>query len=379
LAPASAGCIAWLNGACIDADSDYFRYHASSGFGRLQSNGDDDAAAMMRLLQLEEHAASGLFSEMNPMVICLVVQAVSLALSMGLLVDPTPLMQRGALGVVLLFGGLCLFMRERWQIPQNNLLWLEAVLALVFVLIGSRRGGASVLVMWGGGAADFQQQHVPAPVVEELDRAFRGLISPGITTPMVSVAVLALGGESDAAGLLLAYGGMCGVSLLWLIEHQLLLGYACASYPPPSLLLAASSPHAAPKGCGDVASGEETPPLFGIALVTRLNAWLCITPALVRVGMRLDAIMARLPSGAPPAPATWIVGALVLVLCWLLLTMAYLSLGSFASSSFSFLGTDARGASIMWFGSALRVGGHSALQWVLLLLVSICSLHQLMI
>ncbi len=380
MAPASAGCVAWLNGGCVDADSDYFRYHVSSGTGELLAvlpPLPQQHKAGGALLRLEEHAASGLFSEMNPMVICLVVQAVSFALSLGLLNDNTLILQKCALGVVLLFAGLCLFMRERWQIPQNNLLWLECILALVFVIIGSRRSGALTLMGRGGGrsaqswttttttttaAATTSKgaDNMAVPMAEALDRAFRSLISPGITTPMVSVAILALAGESDATGLLLAYAGMCGVSVLWLIEHQLLM----------LSMMIGGAQRAGGAACA--AGVAEPPPLPEVARLIRLNAWLCLAPALVRLGMRLDAL-ARLPDGAQP-PAQWIVGALVLVLCWLLLTMVYLSLAGNPHRH-----SVERGSASAWFGSALHVGGHSALQWTLLLLVSICSLHPLVV
>jgi hypothetical protein len=38
-APANAGCVAWLNGGCIDEESDYYSYHASNGYGVLNGGG----------------------------------------------------------------------------------------------------------------------------------------------------------------------------------------------------------------------------------------------------------------------------------------------------------------------------------------------------
>jgi hypothetical protein len=372
-----------------------------------------------RSLKLEEHAASGLFSEMNPVIICLAVQAVSFALSLGTVSEPRTTTGRlighkCSLVIVLFFGCLLQIMRERWQIPQNNLLWIEAILVLVFVLIGTKHhtglaatwGNITLGALMGGNSdAGNDDQSLEA---EEEQRAFqkeivqtgRNLISPGITTPMLGVAVLAQGGESDASALLLSYVGMCCVSVLWVIEHRMLSagvpgssrftngvrslgnrrtglggGGAGACNTPRS----DASETAQTTVCTEGGKGESANAfLLDIAWVTRLNAWLCLTPVLLRLSMRLDAI-AHLPGGIQ-APAGWIVATLVIVLCWLILTTIGLTLASDPRyqtiDGYGMLSAAETPINAHWFPPGFAFVYYT-LYWAILLMVPICSLVEL--
>ncbi len=287
IAPATAGCLAWLRGACV----------ASSG--DKDDAVEEEAAyrywrALTGTLALDEQRATGLFSEMNPLVICLVVQAITTALDLGQQFGASMqtrwLLQRMGLAVLLFFACLLLFMQSRWRIPQNNLLWLEGMLALAFGVLGVKHR----LNFNEGTLTESQADNTDNNNEEDYNDAansssnYEALFAPAITTPMMGVAVLALAGLDDAAVLVLTYASLCGVSVLWLLERRMLL------------LLAAAH-----KQREDV---EHT------LKVLRLNMWLCITPFIIRASAQFYD-MGQLPSAVRPQ---WVIAALALTLVWFL-------------------------------------------------------------
>jgi hypothetical protein len=302
LAPShGSGCLAWLNGACVAVR----RLEEKNGESRPQ----DDWHALTGTLTLEEHTATGLFSEMNPLVVCLVVQAISTALSLGTQNGATTqtrwLLQKFGLGVLLFFAGLLLFMQHKWRIPANNLLWLEATLVVAFALLAMKhtfslnQDGASLAL---------------AEAEEEAWRAGRGLgacimadnydsiLAPAVTTPMLGVAVLSMAGQNDASVLLFTYATTCGVSLLWFVERHLL------ARARAQLQWRQTQPRQHEAG------GGLSLDLGHMSLVLRLNMWLCVTPFVIRAVAQLHDML-QLPSAVRPQ---WVVAALVVTVVWFL-------------------------------------------------------------
>ena len=69
-----------------------------------------------------------------------------------------------------------------------------------------------------------------------------------------------------------------------------------------------------------------------LAWVTRVNAWLCITPFITRGSMRLYALERLLPAEFQP-PAEWSVATLIVCMVWFLLVVLCFSLGATVAAS----------------------------------------------
>ena len=368
LVPAQAGCMAWLNGGCLGEDTDYFRYHYVKESGDVtttpttttttdthnsnNNNNNKKNNGIDPMIQLEEHV-------------------ITCALKLGTqqVVDMKSrwFFRKSGLGLLIFFGGLLLFMRDRWQIPQNNLIWLEAWLVVSFMLIGSnhRNGvrlwwGGMIRDMYSGSGGDHQHDDTDNNTAEggaiaatffgianaQLRNAKQGhqlfqmgeqqqdsadslafidmVISPAITTPMIGVTVLALSGENDAVSLSLTYIGLCCVSVLWVIEHMLMQS---------GIAQAARMECSSSSNSSSSVVGEQGMPMrmHPLAWVTRVNVWLCITPFITRGSMRLYALE-RLPAEFQ-SPAEWGVATLIVCMVWFLLVVICFSLGATVAAS----------------------------------------------
>ena len=140
--------------------------------------------------------------------------------------------------------------------------------------------GACVCVC---GAAEDEECLCP-PLTREA--VLQRLLGPAFATPLLGVAALAVAGETDATALVTAYAGLCGMGLHWLLDA-----------------------HAA-KACGCFAAHEEEGD-EARAWTTRLNAWLCLVPFLVRAAVRLQ--------HTTETCSSWATGALVVCVVWCVL------------------------------------------------------------
>ena len=160
LAPADAGCQAWIDGQCVAALED-LRWPALSGVS-----------------QLSEHKTRGLIADVNPAVLCLVVQTALAACF-------TPMFRRVRAAVLLGLAVLLLFQQVRWRLSFGGLLWCELMLMVTFFLTGTRRGYGAV-------------------------EGYRLL-----GMPMLMVATLAVAGENDASALVVVYLSLGAMMLSW--------------------------------------------------------------------------------------------------------------------------------------------------------------------
>ena len=220
--------------------------------------------------------ALGLFSEVNPAVLCLCAQALAVAFHLNAR-SPKPrwdsaeaeddeeeegtrqahwFLRKLSFGVLVCTAGLLLFMSERWRIPQNNLLLLELLLAVAFFFTGSN--------------------HHPHP--HEMREA---MLSAAFVLPLLCVASLAAMGEADVLALLISYASLGSLLLLWcLLDH-----FQCA------------------------AMEEEQ----DVTVVLRLTMWLCAVPFGFYASLRLSS------SSAPG----WATAGLGLGLGWVVILLLY--------------------------------------------------------
>jgi hypothetical protein len=282
LTPADAGCAAWLEGECVSA--------------KTGSSLRMDWRALQGVMALHEHRTFGLFSDMNPAVVCLTVQAIALAfaLTMGLEEEQEAaaeeeavsarrerwLFKRVAFGILLGGALLLLFMQPTWVVSFNHLLWLEILFACAFFAIGTATttGASQHQQRWrrrhGGGE----------PSKGALEQVMPVTLGAALTVPALAVSTLALAGENDGSALLVVYFALMAAPFVWVVRS----------------------------GTTD-ADGRG---------VLCLNAWLCLVPFVLRASLRFEAI-GRLPVGAAPPP--WIVAALALALVWLVVGAACLT------------------------------------------------------
>ena len=162
LAPADAACQAWIDGDCVEELED------------LQWG------ALRGVAQLSEHKTRGLMAEVNPAVLCLVVQTALAACF-------TPMFRRVRATVLLSMGVLLLFQQVRWQLSFGGLLWCELMLMVTFFLTGTRHGYGAV----------------------EAHRL--------LGMPMLMVATLAVAGENDASALAVVHLSLSAMLLSWTV------------------------------------------------------------------------------------------------------------------------------------------------------------------
>jgi hypothetical protein len=156
LAPADAACLAFLNGDCV-AETDTMNWHALQG-----------------AIALTEHRSRSLFSDVNPAVVCLVVQAAVLS------VIP-PMSRRIGAGLLAVAAILLLFQQTRWELSFGALLGNELLLLGAFFIAGH-------------GQIDAM---------------------PVLSLPALMVAALTLAGEHDATALTVVFFSLCGMLLAW--------------------------------------------------------------------------------------------------------------------------------------------------------------------
>jgi len=193
LVPRDAGCAAWIGNECVE----FAANGSSSSFAELLSD----------VLPLAEHRATGLFSETNALVVSLCAEVLVMVF---FLVGYTqreeepqqPPAEDDTLqtrwffrkaGFALLFGFalLLFFMQGHWQLPQNNLLWLETLLFASFFVLG-------------------QQHH---HYYQEKPLGSGGLV---LAMPMLAVAAMAAAGETDALALWMVY---CSLTALLAFDN----------------------------------------------------------------------------------------------------------------------------------------------------------------
>jgi hypothetical protein len=160
LAPADAACQAWIDGNCIEALED-LRWTALRGVSPLS-----------------EHKTRGLIADVNPAVLCLVVQTALAACF-------TPMFRRVRAAVLLAMAVLLLFQQARWRLSFGGLLWCELMLMVTFFLTGTRRGYGAV----------------------EGHRL--------LGMPILIVATLAVAGENDASALVVVHLSLSAMLLAW--------------------------------------------------------------------------------------------------------------------------------------------------------------------
>ena len=160
LAPADAACQAWIEGQCVEELED-LRWTALRG-----------------VAQLSEHKTRGLIADVNPAVLCLVVQTALAACF-------SPMFRRVRAAVLLGLAVLLLFQQVRWHLSFGGLLWCELMLLVTFFLTGTRRGYGAV-------------------------EGYRLL-----GMPMLMVATLAVAGENDASALVVVYLSLGAMMLAW--------------------------------------------------------------------------------------------------------------------------------------------------------------------
>jgi hypothetical protein len=160
LAPADAACQAWTDGECV-VTMEELRWPALRG-----------------VAQLVEHKTRGLLAEVNPAVLCLVVQTALAACF-------TPMFRRVRAAVLLGMAVLLLFQQTRWRLSFGGLLWCELMLMVTFFLTGTRHGYGAV----------------------EGHRL--------LGMPMLMVATLAVAGENDASALVVVYLSLSAMMLAW--------------------------------------------------------------------------------------------------------------------------------------------------------------------
>jgi hypothetical protein len=134
--------------------------------------------ALRGVTQLVEHKTRGLLAEVNPAVLCLVVQTALAACF-------TPMFRRVRAAVLMSLAVLLLFQQTRWQLSFGGLLWCELMLMVIFFLTGTRRGYGAV----------------------EGHRL--------LGMPMLMVATLAVAGENDASALVVVYLSLGAMMLAW--------------------------------------------------------------------------------------------------------------------------------------------------------------------
>ena len=268
LVPRDAGCAAWIGNECVE----FAANGSSSSFAELLSD----------VLPLAEHRATGLFSETNALVVSLCAEV--LVLVFFLVGYGSPPLKRlpdedddaeelqtrwffRKAGFALLFGFalLLFFMQGHWQLPQNNLLWLETLLFASFFALGQRHHY-------------YYHEHNPPP--KRLKNRRRGAEEEDglvLAMPMLAVAALAAAGETDALALWLVY---CSLTALLAFD-------------------------------ADVDDDD-------VWWVGLNYVWLCVVPFVVYASLRLDALSSTLLP-ATPAPAAWAVAAVGVCLAWALL------------------------------------------------------------
>ena len=268
LGPRDAGCVAWLDNECVK--------HEDEAASRQWQ-------ALAGTLPLSEHVGSGLFSENNPAVICLVAQGLFTAFDLCWAAYGTAacwMCRKVSLGLLAALAALLLFMQTRWRIPTNNLLWLELGLAIAFSLIGHGKHAY-------GRRYTFAQMR------------YLGLLGPAFATPMLGVAALAAAQESDVMAFALSYIALCGVSNLWLLDS----GY--------------------PQEQEEAAAAEAYDPDGSTLWVTRVNMWLLLVPFTLYASLRLQTLTPLLGTDAVPR---WAYAGLVLCTLWFGLMVAWFTL-----------------------------------------------------
>ena len=242
----SGGCIQWGNGECI-----------------VQENAGN-TAKLWGLLHMDERKAVGLFSSTNPAVVCLTSQIIFACLTAA----HAPLRSDTARWSMMVFSFIVmgayavalLFLQSKWQIPGNNLLWMEVTLVV-----------------------SMMANLAESPDASDLPR----IIGSVFSVPMLCVASLVAAGEANAVSLRISYVGIIGVGVLWLIER--------------------------------ISDTDETDRWHAgeRSWVLWFTPWLCIIPFITVASLRLQT-MAVIPD-----VQGWSIAALTLVLSWAIFIMMY--------------------------------------------------------
>ena len=156
------------------------------------------------------------------------------------------------------------FLQSVWQIPGNNLIWLEMTII-----------GALMSIANSNSAPQRRSADVPL------------IIASVFSVPMLGIAALVTAGEANVISLRISYVGMVGVAVLWLLERL-------------SEEDEVDRAHAAER-----------------AWALRITPWLCLVPFITVASLRLQT-MAVIPEAQP-----WAVAELTLVLSWTLVLMLY--------------------------------------------------------
>ena len=249
----SGGCLQWGNGECI-----------------VQEDAGN-TAKLWGLLHMEERKAVGLFSSTNAAVVCLTAQIVAMCLTAAY----APLRSDSARWTLSMTAFLALgvfavalfFMQSMWQIPGNNLMWLEGTLVAAMM---------SVATKWTRLPDYSDVPHIVASV---------------FSVPMLGIASLVTAGEANVISLRISYVGMVGVAVLWLLQ---ILSNADED---------------------DRVNAAER------AWVLRVTPWLCLVPFITVASLRLQT-MAVLTDVQP-----WAIAELTLVLSWALFVLLYFTVG----------------------------------------------------
>lgn len=276
------GCKLWGNGECIVVDPEH--------------NNMGNKEKLWGLLHMEERKAMGLFSSTNAAVVCLTAQLIAACLTAA----SAPLQSKrsrfifsifgiGALGV---YGIALLFLQNTWQIPGNNLVWLEITLIssiMVAVNLATNIGcnanssGSKSNNMYHGRADPPLQGNSCSDDAENNEQQQARIIGSFFSVPMLCIAGLVTAGESNAISLRISYVGLVGVAVLWLIEQM------------------------------SDARAEEM-----VAL--RVTPWLCLIPFIMVTSLRLQ-VMAVLPNDQ-----RWAIFELSLILAWALVILIYFTI-----------------------------------------------------
>ena len=191
---ASGGCLQWGNGECI-----------------VQENAGN-TAKLWGMLHMEERKAVGLFSTTNAAVVCVTAQIIAMCLTVAYAplkdYDTRRMLSGVSFAALGAFGVALFFLQKEWQIPGNNLMWLEAT--LICAMLSVAVSNTATL-----NSKPRQSDDVPR------------IIPSVFSVPMLGIAALVTAGEANAISLRISYVGMVGVAVLWLIER---MGEVCVCF-----------------------------------------------------------------------------------------------------------------------------------------------------
>ena len=307
------GCQVWVNGECVEAMNYEFNHHHhttttsdnnnnDNSNNNNNNNNNNNMEMLKGDMKMTEGKAMGLFSSVNSVVVCLVVQVISTVFHLALVpvsnVNSKWALQRFSFIIFVIFAILLLLMRTTWIIPSNIMLWLETLLVASMFTLGSRHKYASWWDTQGKKSADTPH-----------------ILSAAFTLPALGIVVLAVAGEDNTEGLVFVYFGLLGAILFRLLEVVSL-----NNEPQSGGALQGRHEEVVFNGGGFNNKAHHVFFVSEPRFVARLNMWLCLIPFIALVSLRFDAI-ANLPTEL--TPTHWSVGALIFALVWFLCYALY--------------------------------------------------------